>query len=268
MRRLRFTVAEAEIEAVLDDVLHLLPRGARVLPTAGRVRLEALGPALPSRDVLEQAARHPLGDWTEDEVAADWQHRRSAGVPVAGRVLIRAPEDPPAPEGVLDVVIAWAADGFGSGSHPTTRMCTELLLGLEPGGGLLDVGCGLGTLAIVGARLGYGPVVGVDRDAAAIEGARGNAVRNAVDVAFDVLDAGEADLPYQPTIVANAPPAVQARIAMRLPPDTRAVVVSGVMAAEAEHVVDAYAAAGLAPTVHRVDDDELWVALLLEPARG
>ena len=69
---------------------------------------------------------------------------------------------------------------FGSGSHPTTQMCVALLLELEPGGSAADLGCGVGTLAIVAAKLGWAPVVGVDRVPVAIEVAHENVERNGV----------------------------------------------------------------------------------------
>lgn len=53
---------------------------------------------------------------------------------------------------------------FGTGAHPTTRMCLDLLAALEPGGSLADLGCGAGALAIAAARRGFAPVEAVDRD--------------------------------------------------------------------------------------------------------
>src|SRR5918999_701987 len=86
----------------------------------------------------------------------------------AARLPARGPGDPPAAPGVLDLVLERGGGGFGSGSHVTTRMCLELLLELAPAGGAADLGCGLGTLAIAAARLGWSPVAGVDRMAGAV----------------------------------------------------------------------------------------------------
>ena len=155
--------------------------------TAGtEVELVSVAAAPPSRAALQAAAGVELAGWEELEVPADWRARRAllgGGVLVGDRVLIRSPDDPPpGVPGILDLVVARGGGGFGSGSHPTTRMCLELLLDVAPGtGAAVDLGCGLGTLAIAAARLGWGPVAGVDRMADAVAVARANGKRNGVD---------------------------------------------------------------------------------------
>ena len=68
---------------------------------------------------------------------------------------------------------------FGTGSHPTTRLCMEWLeANPAPGKTVLDYGCGSGILAIAAARLGAGRVAGVDIDPQAVDAARANAERN------------------------------------------------------------------------------------------
>ena len=68
------------------------------------------------------------------------------------------PDDPPGDGTLPELVIEAAAGAFGTGAHPTTRMCLELLLDIEPGGPFADLGCGAGVLAIAAAhaRLGAG----------------------------------------------------------------------------------------------------------------
>ncbi len=70
---------------------------------------------------------------------------------------------------------------FGTGSHPTTRLCLEWLSDTVQGGEqVLDYGCGSGILGIAAAKLGAAEVVGVDIDEKALDTARDNAVRNGV----------------------------------------------------------------------------------------
>ena len=99
-----------------------------------------------------------------------------------GRLRVRSPTDPPGEDGLPEIVIEPVDGAFGTGAHPTTRMSLELLLGLEPGGGFADLGCGAGVLAIAAARLGWEPVFAVDVEERAVESARRNAERNGVAV--------------------------------------------------------------------------------------
>ena len=70
---------------------------------------------------------------------------------------------------------------FGTGLHPTTRLCLEAMeSSVEPGCTLLDVGTGSGILAIAAARLGAVSVLALDTDPVAVSVARENAERNGV----------------------------------------------------------------------------------------
>ena len=105
--------------------------------------------------------------------------------------------DPSAVNLVLDPGMA-----FGTGSHPTTRLCLEWLeRNVAAGCSVLDYGCGSGILAIAAARLGAGQVAGVDIDPQAVDAARANAAANGVAAVFAdsaAPVAGEYDL-----VVAN-----------------------------------------------------------------
>ena len=126
--------------------------------------------------------------WTVEEVAEqNWvQLTQSQFDPirVSERLWIvpswHAAPDPAAVNLVLDPGMA-----FGTGSHPTTRLCLEWLeRNVHAGCSVLDYGCGSGILAIAAARLGAGNVVGVDIDPLAIAAARANAQRNGVIATF------------------------------------------------------------------------------------
>jgi ribosomal protein L11 methyltransferase len=105
--------------------------------------------------------------------------------------------DPEAISLILDPGMA-----FGTGSHPTTRLCLEWLeRKVSAQCSVLDYGCGSGILAIAAARLGAGQVAGVDIDPQAVEAAYANAERNGVTALFadsTLPVAGEYDL-----VVAN-----------------------------------------------------------------
>ena len=145
--------------------------------------------------------------------------------------------DPDAISLILDPGMA-----FGTGSHPTTRLCLEWLdKALRPGAALLDYGCGSGILAIAAARLGASRVVGVDIDPQAVAAARANGERNGVTAVFtdsnSPLD-GEYDF-----VVANIlsnplrvlAPALCARVKRG-----GSLVLSGILAEQAAEIVDLY----------------------------
>jgi ribosomal protein L11 methyltransferase len=236
-------------EDLLDAVLPLLPGGVH---ERGESFVAYAGAPFPAA-VVEATG----GD--VDEVPADWRARRHGGV-VIGPVGIRSPFDPPS-DAQVDVVIERRGSAFGSGSHPTTQMCVALLLQLEPGGAVADLGCGVGTLAIVAAKLGWGPVRGVDRVAVAIEVAQENATRNGVDAAFAVADLAVDDVPLAPLLLVNAPPPVHARVAAALDASVQHVIVSGIVSHEVQGVLDGYAGFEIA---HALGTEDEWIALRLK----
>ncbi|HCY87948.1 MAG TPA: 50S ribosomal protein L11 methyltransferase, partial [Desulfobacteraceae bacterium] len=96
---------------------------------------------------------------------------------------------------------------FGTGTHPTTAMCLELIdETLRPGQSVLDVGCGSGILMIAAAGLGAATLTGIDTDPVAVDITRDNLEKNAIPADTYTLAATTLDrIPATPydMIVAN-----------------------------------------------------------------
>ena len=137
---------------------------------------------------------------------------------------------------------------FGTGSHPTTRLCMEWLEAHPaPGQSVLDYGCGSGILAMVAKKLGAADVSGVDIDPQAIESARDNAQRNQCDIAY-FLPESFATSDYATRqfdiVVANilsSPLKLMAPMLSGRVAPGGALILSGVLARQAEEVAAAYA---------------------------
>ena len=127
---------------------------------------------------------------------------------------------------LLPVVID-PGQAFGTGAHPTTQLCLELLQELDPGS-LLDLGCGSGVIAIAARRLGYSPVAAVDIDEAAVEASARNVAANGVDVEVRRLDIVREPLPPAEVAVAN----IDLRTISFLQPASTTFVTSGYYATE------------------------------------
>ncbi len=132
---------------------------------------------------------------------------------------------------------------FGTGSHPTTRLCLEWLeREIRAGDSLLDYGCGSGILGIAALKLGAGNVLGADIDAGALTAAADNARRNRVPLR--VAHSGDALTASFDCVVANIltnPLMLLAPLlAARLRPGGR-LALSGVLDSQAAQVIAAYA---------------------------
>jgi len=117
-----------------------------------------------------------------------------------GPLWVGPPWEPP-PVGSIPVVID-PGRAFGTGAHPTTRLCLELLLEC-PLSSLVDIGCGSGVLAIAAAKLGFGPVTALDVDPVAVEVTIENAAVNGEEIDARALDATAGPLPAADLAVAN-----------------------------------------------------------------
>jgi ribosomal protein L11 methyltransferase len=250
VHELALVVDAADVEAVLDELLLLAPHGVIEVPAGeGAVELRLRGaPAdLPERSRVQELAGSRLRGLAEREVPDDWRERRVldyAPAVIGGRLVVR-PDWAPAPgQGLIDVALI-QSDAFGTGTHVTTRACLEIMLGLEPGGAFLDLGCGSGVLAIAAAKLGWSPVVGLDRDPVAVEAARANAASNGVSIEVGAAELLAQPPPAAPTIFANAPVAVHLTVARKLIPPVETLVVAGIKLNVVDRVVAAYGRQGL-----------------------
>jgi ribosomal protein L11 methyltransferase len=269
MLRIALTVRGDAVEEVLDGLLPLLPQGVHPTEVGENVELALYGDDLPAHEELEALAGDALLGFDRQEVPADRAERRrlfGRTWEVAGRLVVRPSDAPPGRAGLPELVVDSPAGAFGTGAHVTTRMCLELLLDMEPGGGFADLGCGAGVLAIAAASLGWAPVFAVDYEPRSVEATVRNAERNGVALEALRLDLTEVAPPPAPTLAANVPPAIHAQIADGLAPAVIHVIVSGVIGSDLDEVLAAYARAGLEPIDHRGGSG--WRAVLLERARG
>jgi ribosomal protein L11 methyltransferase len=132
---------------------------------------------------------------------------------------------------------------FGTGSHPTTRLCLEWLeRNIQPGISLLDYGCGSGILGIAALKLGAGNVLGIDIDAAALTAAADNAARNQVSMrlAHSGAPLDETFERVVANILTNPLMLLAPLLASRLKSGGR-LALSGVLEAQAAQVIAAYA---------------------------
>ena len=293
---------EADVEAVeaVSEILgRAAPGGTSVEPAFELIdeglgaRLDPSRPAivrayLPARDraAAERAAAEvaealghlqafglrPIGELrTRIVEEADWADAWKAYFPVmrVGRRLVIRPTWRRHRRAPDDVVLALDPGmAFGTGLHPTTRLClagVEALAdrGVLAGGHVLDVGCGSGILAIAALKLGAASALGLDTDPIAIEATIANARRNAL---VRRLRAREGSLPSGEVpfdvVLANLIAGLLIPLAAGLGEELRpggVLLASGIFIDREGDVRAAFDAAGLEVTGRRAEGD--WVAL-------
>ena len=232
-----------------DEPLYEPAPGAT--PMWRRTRVVGLFPAEVDRDaVLAELGRlHTLpADVTLREVVdQEWtrawmDHFRPMRF---GELQWICPTDHPAPE--TDGLIIRLDPGlaFGSGTHPTTRLCLEWLDAHPPTDQrVIDYGCGSGILAVAAALLGARSVLGVDHDVQAVRATRVNAERNGVDNAVTACRNEEEGEPRADCMLAN----ILAGPLCELAPHLAAMVepggdiaLSGILEEQATTVAEHYA---------------------------
>ena len=196
-------------------------------------------PALPPGEAEVAGVRVSV---SATEVGADWAERWKQfhkPVVIGERLRIRPPWSEPRP-GTLDLVID-PGRAFGTGAHPTTRLCLDLLLELEPRGSLVDLGCGSGVLAIAAAKLGFAPVHAVDNELAALEATRANARANGIELdRVERLNLRDGQPPRAGVVVANLTRSLLLRVAELMTERPASLIVSGLLDTESDDVAAAF----------------------------
>ena len=267
----------AAAEQVLGAILELAPGGVEQVDGPDHVEFALYGAPgeLPTLGEGEAEIAGVTVSVRGSEVPDDWAERWRRfhrPVLVAGRLYVRPPWEQPAVRPGVEEVVIDPGQAFGTGSHPTTEGCLELLVELAgerrtsaAAGSLADLGCGSGVLAIAAAKLGFGPVTAVDADLAALEATERNARANGVTLdLIERVNLRDEAPPGAETIVANLMRPLLLRLVSRvleLAPER--VIVSGLLDAEAGEVVAAFAPA-LAE--RRRVSSRGWSTVLLERA--
>ncbi len=227
---------------------------------------------LPDVGLLEAVAGEGLVEVSAAEVPDDWADRwQDFHKPLlVGDALWLRPSWEQPRDDAVDIVVD-PGQAFGTGAHPTTRLCLELLVEQdragEPKGGLSDLGTGSGVLAIATARLGWSPVRGYEHEQAALDSAAKNAAANGVELDLELINLRQRLPELERTTVANLTAPVLLAVAHRLSEETapRTLICSGLLPGECDPVGAAFSVAGLAEVERRQEGD--WAALLMRSPR-
>jgi ribosomal protein L11 methyltransferase len=270
--RLAVRCRAEQAETVLAELLDLAPGGfEQVDAPDGRqdvVEYAIYGAAgeLPDLGEVQAAAGEFLVEVDSREVPDDWAERWKRfyfPVLVGGRLYVRPPWERAAERGGVEEVVIDPGGAFGTGTHPTTRMCLELLLEVPSDGAFCDLGCGSGVLSIAAAKLGFDPVLGVDADRAAVEETDRNARANYVQVQVRRADLRGEPVPVADVVAAN----LTARLCEAVTQNWAArgdrpgaLIASGFLREDADRIAQVVAACGLAERRRVVSGD--WAAIL------
>jgi ribosomal protein L11 methyltransferase len=284
--RLAVRCAPEQADLVLAELTVLAPNGVEEERGPGYVEYAIYGGEgeLPELGDLDATIAGGRVEVNASEIPDDWADRwRDFHKPllVADRLWLR-PSWERRREGAIDVVVD-PGQAFGTGAHPTTRLCLEYLCELEGAGDangeLVDLGTGSGVLAIAAAKLGWTPVRAYDHEPAAIEAARANGAANGVDLSLDRVNLREKLPELAPTVVANMTAPILLAVAELVgdggrsrrslpksategpPPGPSTFVCSGLLLAEQDEVSAAFGGLGFTEQDRRQDGD--WSALLL-----
>jgi ribosomal protein L11 methyltransferase len=272
--RLALRCRAEEAETVLAELLEIAPGGVEEVADPDGVRgvveyaVYGAPGELPDVGLLEASAGDALVEVTTRELPDDWDERWKRfyfPVLVGGKLYVRPPWERPAERGGVHEVVIDPGGAFGTGTHPTTRMCLELMLEARGGRGrsFCDLGCGSGVLAIAAAKLGFEPVTGVDADRAAIEESDRNARANHVELELRHMDLRRQEALVADVVAANLTAPLLETVAHAWAgvgerPGT--LIASGVLRDQVDALVAALREAGLTVRRRLVSGD--WSALM------
>jgi ribosomal protein L11 methyltransferase len=262
--RLAVRCAAEQADLVLAELTVLAPNGVEEERGPGYVEYAIYGGEgeLPELGDLDATIGGGRVEVTATEIPDDWADRwRDFHKPllVAERLWLRPSWEPPR-EDAIDVVVD-PGQAFGTGAHPTTRLCLEFLSELEPAGELVDLGTGSGVLAIAAAKLGWRPVRGYDHEPAALEAAAANADANGVVLHLERMNLRERLPDLAPTVVANMTSPILKTVATQIEAGPEVLICSGLLLGEQDEVAEAFAQTGMIERDRRQHGD--WAALSL-----
>ncbi|HEY2480478.1 MAG TPA: 50S ribosomal protein L11 methyltransferase [Solirubrobacterales bacterium] len=296
MIRLAVRCSPDQADLVLAELTVLAPNGVEEERGPGFVEYAIYGGEgeLPELGEIDAVVGGRPIEVSSTEVPDDWADRwRDFHKPLlVGERLWLRPSWEPARDDAIDLVID-PGQAFGTGAHPTTRLCLEYLLELaaagENHGPLVDLGTGSGVLAIAAAKLGWSGVTGYDHEPAAIEASASNASANGVELSLQRANLREALPELAPTAVANMTAPILKAIASHLsgisgetrrnlpavvpprlprhsaPQAPEVFVLSGLLPNELDEVAEAFVPSGYSEQDRRRLHD--WAALLLRRPR-
>jgi len=287
----RYGQGQAVVEIPLDRFEYELDPEPQPTSVIVKTYLRADGSSAEAQRRVEEGLWHlgrvyPIPDpvirvLAEEDWAEAWKQQYQLQRVGRRTVIVPAWEEYAPASGEI-VIRLEPGMAFGTGLHPTTRLCLRALEDhCVPGGDLLDVGTGSGVLAIAAAKLGARSVLAIDADGAAVPIARENVTMNGVDgqvtvrhgtlpggddvpVSFlaggglELLDSGSFDLiliNILAHVIASLTPALSARLA---PHGT--VIAAGLIDTQERLVTESFEAAGL-QVMERAQEKD-WVSLV------
>lgn len=257
MIRLAVRCSAEHAEVALAQLLELAPTGIEERCDGDVVEYAVYGPPgeIPTLPDLQAVVGDALVEVRTEVVPDDWHERWKDfhhAVEIGGRVLLRPSWEAATERGDLLEIVLDPGQAFGTGSHPTTRLCAELLLDVPAGGEVVDLGCGSGVLGIEAAMLGFSPVRCYDADRLAVDATVANAAANNVNLHVERFDLRHDLPPLAPVIVANLMRplllTIRNHVAAGDAAQLRHVILSGLLDAEADEVAAAWSELGLSET--------------------